>query len=65
MFLKNAWYVAAWSEEIVNKLQQVKGTEDANDLFLVRDNDVMNVMIPHNAGRQRWITVNRHGENVL
>ena len=24
MFLKNAWYVAAWSEEIVNTLQQVK-----------------------------------------
>ena len=24
MFLKNGWYVAAWSEEIVNTLQQVK-----------------------------------------
>lgn len=24
MFLKNAWYVAAWSDEIINELQQVK-----------------------------------------
>ncbi len=24
MFLKNAWYVAAWSTEIVNDLKQVK-----------------------------------------
>ena len=24
MFLKNAWYVAAWSEEIANALTQVK-----------------------------------------
>ena len=24
MFLKNAWYVAAWSEEVVGELQQIK-----------------------------------------
>lgn len=24
MFLKNAWYVAAWSDEIVGELQQIQ-----------------------------------------
>ena len=30
MFLKNAWYVAAWSDEITDELQQVILLSDNN-----------------------------------
>ena len=36
---------------VLDEPQQVEGTENAHDLFLVRDRHVMNLVVAHDAGR--------------
>jgi len=41
MFLKNAWYVAAWSDEIVNTLTQVKVLGEKICMFRNSEDEVI------------------------